>query len=130
MHTLPPGYPPQLSIKTDYDVVIARQHVRHLARDLGLMLSQQAKISTAISTVARALIVLNCSTKVQLWIDDAAPRPALTVICRFLPRGYLDDLARLEEVLRFGEARMLVDEAALSSDAHGDLLSLRMWLSR
>jgi hypothetical protein len=130
MHTLPTAHPHQLPIKTDYDVVIMRQHVRHLARDLGLALSQQAKISTAISTVTRALIVLNCSTTVQLWVDDAAPRPALAVTCRFRPSRHLDDLAHLEQVLCFGEARMLVDEAALSSDAHGVLLSLRMWLSR
>src|SRR5690242_18774326 len=99
-------------IKTDYDVVVMRQHVRHLARDLGLALSQQAKIATAISTVARVVIAADGSTTVQLWLDDAPPHPALAVTCRFLPRHQLDNLAHLEQMLRFDEVRMLVDEAA------------------
>jgi len=128
MAALRPLY--HVAIKTVFDVVVMRQHVRHLARDLGLTLSQQAKIATAISTVARALVAVDGSTTVQLWVDDAPPHPALAITCRFQSSHQFDDLAYLEQVLRFDDVRMLVDEAALSPDAQGGLLSLRMWLRR
>jgi hypothetical protein len=116
-------------ITTAYDVIIMRQDVRQAARALGLGLGQQAKIATAVSTVAQALIAAYNHTTVQLWVDDAAPHPALVVTCRFLPSYRIDDLAHQEQVLHFGEARMLVDEAVLSLEKPGVLLSLRMWLN-
>ena len=54
-----------LQIRNEYDVVAMRQEVRQVARDLGLGLSQQAKIATAISTVARALIAADCSASIR-----------------------------------------------------------------
>lgn len=107
-----------------------RQEVRQVARDLGLGLSQQAKIATAISTVARALIVANYSAKMGLRTDDLAPRPALEISCQLEVGQLMTDVAQLEELLHFGEARALVDEASLSLTGGGALFSLRMWLNR
>ena len=43
-------------VTTDYDVATKRQEVRRIERTLGLGLAQQAKITTAISTVARVML--------------------------------------------------------------------------
>jgi len=119
----------QMPIRNDYDVVAMRQEVRQAARDLGLGLSQQAKIATAISTIARALLAANVDTSICVRAGVALPRPALELSCclsaRLLPKA----LADLERLLHFGEARALVDEAALTLDGHSALLSLRMWLN-
>jgi hypothetical protein len=119
-----------LQIRNDYDVVAMRQEVRQVARDLGLGLSQQAKIATAISTVARALIAVNCSATMGMRLDDLAARPALEIVCQLAVSQMMLDLAQLEQLLHFGEARALVDEASLALEGGGAILSLRMWLNR
>ncbi len=101
-----------------------------MARELGLGLSQQAKIATAISTIARALISTPGSTIVQLWVDHGAPSPAFVLSCRFVSADQPDNLVHLEQSIRFDETRILVDEAVLSADEYGILISLRMWLNR
>jgi hypothetical protein len=111
-------------------VIAIRQAVRQMARDLGLELSRQVKIATAISTIARALIAANWSTTMQMRIDDHAPRPRLEIACSLAVEQTPEDLAHLEQVLQFGAARTLVDEASLALDGHGALLCLRIWLSR
>jgi hypothetical protein len=119
----------QMQIRNEYDVVALRQEVRQLARNLGLGLSQQAKIATAISTVARAVIASRCSAVMSMRADDQGPHPALEVACSLSAPKSLIDLPQLEELLHFGEARSLVDEASLALEESGALLSLRMWLN-
>jgi hypothetical protein len=120
----------QLQVKSEYDVVVMRQEVRQLARDLGLGLSQQAKISTAISAVARALIATGRCTTMRMRTDDQALHPALEISCTLAVQQTPEELAQLEQALHVGEARALVDEAGLSLDGSGALLILRMWLNR
>ncbi len=112
------------------DVVTMRQEVRQLARDLGLGLIPQAKISTAVSTIARALITAQGSTTLSLQADERAARPALNITWPLSSNGTPEHLAHLEQVIQFDSTRSLVDEASLISDSHGALLTLRMWLNR
>jgi hypothetical protein len=119
-----------LQINNEYDVVAMRQEVRQVARDLGLGLSQQAKIATAISTVARALIAANCSATMGIRLDDLASRPTLEIICQLALSHLSIELTQLEQLLHFGEARALVDEASLALASGGAILCLRMWLTR
>jgi hypothetical protein len=129
MRASPAAHPHHLQIKNDHDVVAMRQEVRRVARDLGLGLSQQAKIATAISTIARALLAADCNTTMQMQTADQPPHPALEISCTLPVAQTPEDLSQLAELLHFGEARALVDEAALSLDGRGALLNLRMWLS-
>jgi hypothetical protein len=130
MRMSPAAQTRQLQIRNEYDVVAMRQEVRQVARNLGLGLSQQAKIATAISTIARALIAASCSATMGMRTDELAPRPALEIVCHLSAGQLLTDLAQLEQLLHFGEARALVDEASLSLDGDGALVTLRMWLNR
>src|SRR5262245_55914471 len=130
MRTAPASYTRELQIRSEYDVVAMRQEVRQVAREIGLGLSQQAKIATAISTVARALIAARYSASMRLRLDDLASPPALEIVCRLSADHLPTDLAQLEQLLHYTEARALVDESALSLESGGALLSLRMWLNR
>jgi len=130
MPALPTPAPRQVAIKTDYDVVVVRQHVRQLARELGLGLGQQAKISTAISAVARALLAMSCDTTFRMYIEESRPRAALVISCGLPTACASGELAQLEQRVHFSEARALVDDATIALDSSGALISLRMWLSR
>ena len=130
MRTPPVAQTRHLQISSEHDVVAMRQEVRQVARGLGMGLSQQAKIATAISTLARALIAANCSATMGMRTDDRASQPALEIVCQLAGDQLLVDQAQLEQLLHFDEARSLVDEASLSLDGAGVLLCLRMWINR
>jgi hypothetical protein len=107
-----------------------RQEVRQVARELGLGLTQQAKISTAISTIARSLIAANCYATMSMRTDVLASRPAIEILCRLSSDHELTNLGELTQLLHFGEAQALVDEATLALESGGALCYLRMWLQR
>jgi hypothetical protein len=129
MQGLPTVRPRYLPLSGDHDVVAIRQEVRALARQVGLALSDQAKIATAISTIARALIAAHCSTTMRIGTNTRARRPALEIKCTLPAQQTPVDLVELEQMLHLREVRALVDEALLSLDGDSALLSLRMWLS-
>ena len=130
MPRLPAVHPRSLQIKNENDVITIRQEVRQMARELGLELSQQAKIATAISTIARGLIAANRIATIQMQVENHTRRPSLEIVSRLPVNQTSEDLAQLEQLLHFSAARALVDEAALSLDGQGALLYLRLWLSR
>jgi len=45
----------QIVVSTDYDVITMRQEIRLNARSFGMVLSQQARITAAVSAVARTM---------------------------------------------------------------------------
>jgi hypothetical protein len=130
MRTTPPAPLRELEIRSEYDVVAMRQEVRQVARGLGLELTQQAKISTAISTIARSLIAANYCATMRMRTDILASRPAIEITCQLSNDHVLTNLGELTQLLHFGEAQALVDEATLSLDSGGVLCCLRMWLHR
>lgn len=121
-------HPRQLHVQSELDVILMRQEVRQAARDLGLGLSQQARISAAISTIARALVAAHCSALMCMQANKRTTRPMLEISCILSLIDSLNDTNTLEQLLHLGEARALVDEAALWMESEGAHLSLRMWL--
>jgi hypothetical protein len=123
-HATPPR---ELEIRTEFDIVAMRQEVRQAARALGLGLTQQAKISAAISTIARALIAANCHALMCMWTGMISTRPAIEITCEASTSQLSVDLAQLTQLLHFGEAQVLVDKATLSLDGDNVLCCLQMW---
>lgn len=116
-----------LTVDNDYDVVTMRQDVRQQARALGLNLIQQAKLASAISAVARALLSIQQTTTFTMQTTHV-PRPAYEIAC-VAPLEYLaTEPVELEQTLHMDEARLLVDEACLVLDQKNLRLTLRMWL--
>ena len=67
------------------------------------------------------------TTKLGAYADA---RPTLEIICQMDVSHLSIDLAQLEQLIHFGEARALVDEASLALDGGGAVLCLRMCLNR
>jgi hypothetical protein len=112
---------------TEYDVITMRQEVRQIARALGLGLAEQAKIATAMSTIARVLIDRNRSAMFTLQTINQEAQAALEIVC-VLGVAPLDD-TQLEQMWNLANVRLLVDEAMLLRDAGEAVLRVRMRLA-
>lgn len=121
--------PCQLEIRTEYDVIVLRQEVRQTARMLGMGLTQQAKIAAAISTIARALVAADFHATMLMSLEKTAARSAIEISCDVSPGQSAFDLVQLTQLIHFGDAQTLVDEAALSLNNGVAHCSLRMWLT-
>ena len=119
--------PPQhMCVTTEYDVTTMRQEVRRLARALGLGLAEQAKIATAISTIARILLARYRSAIFTLQTTAQDAHPALEIACMLGPAPA--DGARLERMLHLADVRLLVDEVMLLFDTGEAILRMHMRL--
>lgn len=119
----------QLVVSNDYDVVAMRQDVRQQARTLGLGLIQQAKLATAISAVARALLAIQQSTTFTMQTTTRGIRPALEIECVATIHPSSADATEMEQTFHMHEARLLVDETDIILQQNKAHLTLRVWLS-
>jgi len=97
-----------LTIATESDIVLLRMYVRDLARATGLNLADQARISLAASSVAKA-IGLGHSCQGQVTAHDCSRdgRIGVQVICT----ARNDKMDRASGALR--DAKWMVDELTL-----------------
>ena len=117
----------QMLITSDHDVIMMRQEVRQLGRQVGLGLIEQARITTAISTVARQLLALESTPVFAAAALTDSAHTGVEVVCH--PRlPALDGVAALAEQVHFADARLLVDEAEIIAGPGGVRLVLRIWL--
>ena len=105
-----------------------RQEVRRIARTLGLGLAEQAKITTAISAIARVLLAEYRSAMFAIQTTAQSAPPALEIVCMLGP--IRADGTQLEQILHLADVRLLVDETTLSYDTGEAVLCLRMHLAR
>jgi hypothetical protein len=120
----------RIHVNNEHDVIAMRQEVRQVARTLGLGLVEQAKIATAISAVARVMLVLCEGTMLTMRMTRQGDQSVLEITCAPVRWSGLTDLAQLEEQLNLANARLLVDEANLSERGGEPVLTLRMRLAR
>ncbi|GEM_PF-1872914 len=100
-----------LAIENQLDIIEARMRVRLLARDSGLDLFDQARISLATSTLAIILGLEKAGTGIITMHPLAeAGRTGVRVVCikhrasqRDLAAGVLDDARRMVDELRVEE---------------------------
>ncbi|NJP04544.1 MAG: anti-sigma regulatory factor [Chloroflexaceae bacterium] len=113
-------------------MITLRQEVRQVARSLGLELTQQARITAAISAVARALIANNLHAifQVHVYQDANPPRLAITCTSNYPDTITSDRIEKLERMFHVGEARLLVDEVALSINNTAAVLTMNILLER
>jgi hypothetical protein len=119
--------PQHMRVTTEYEVTTMRQEVRRIARGLGLGLAEQAKIATAISTIARMLIARHRSARFTLHTSAQGTPAALEIACLLGPVPV--ENYQLEEIFNLADVRLLVDEVTLSCDTGEAVLHLRMHLT-
>jgi hypothetical protein len=117
----------QYTVNTEYDVVVLRHALRQLARTHGLSLSQQARITAAISDIARNVLHRRWSIVFTLNAGPVGRRRALDVVCQ-KPTQYLTPSdSEFETELGLASARQLLDDASFSMDTGHAVLTLRIW---
>lgn len=124
------GSPHHVKVGSEIDVVTLRQQVRQMARLLGLGLTQQARITAAISTVARSLVETSYNATFTIQATNHQPRPALEIVCTssLMQQDAGNNPTHIKSIMRFDEAQSLVDEADISLQNEEICLTLRIWL--
>src|SRR5919106_3950936 len=131
---------PLLSVVITYerDVVAARQRARQIAAGLGLDVTDQTRVATAVSEIARNAYTYAGGGRVQFEVEGTLSPQLLTV--RIIDKG--PGIASLEEVLsgRYQSptgmglgivgARRLVDHFSIESAGSGTTVTLKKILPR
>jgi len=124
-------------INNDLDIVAARVEGRNLAKEMGFGIIDQARIATAISELARNVVLYARSGQVTLRQTDTNGRVGIEILCEDRGQGIAD----VDEVMRGGHAtshggemglrgtRRLMDEFEIKSQVGlGTTVVVRKWL--
>lgn len=126
-----------LRLNDDSDVALARQRSREVARNVGLPASDVEALTTAVSEIARNVVIHAVQGELLLEVTDGDERSAIVVTARDRGPG----IAHLERAMEDGYttggglgfglpgARRLVDELELESEPGvGTTVTLKKWL--
>ena len=125
-----------LSVRLESDILAARQHGREVAEQVGFGGSDLALIATAISEVARNIVV-HAGGGAILISELADGRAGIEIVARDDGPGILDvDLAMQDGYstvaslgLGLPGARRLMDEFTIESqEGHGTTVVMRKWV--
>jgi hypothetical protein len=120
--------PRHIAVRSELDIVALRHTVRQFARAIGLDLPRQAKVTVAISAVARAFIGDYNSVMFTVQIDKRLTRQALEIICISPNTRFIRDEEHLESLLQIQDVRMLLDDFSIALREQEVQLTMRMWL--
>ena len=127
-----------VEIRTEPDVVLARQRARVLSDLLGFDPQDQTRIATAVSEVARNIVRFAESGEVSIELLER-PRPGIRVVARDAGPGIRDVDKALEDGfstynglgLGLPGSRRLMDEFTIVSDVgHGTTVTMTKWIGK
>lgn len=129
----------RVSIRTESDIMMARKRVREAARGAGLRGAAVESLATAVSELARNIVVHAGDGEVVIQVGAVGGRPAITVSARDQGPGIGDvDRAMQDGFSTQGSlgmglpsARRLTDEFEIVSAAgEGTTVKLTTWIDR
>lgn len=112
-----------IPINSDFDIVAARVEARNLAREMGFGLIDQARIATAVSELARNVVLYARSGQIRLKRLAQANRVGLAIVCEDQGPG-IEDVERImqegavmarESGVGLAGTRRLMDEFEIES---------------
>jgi len=114
-------------VRRDFDVIVARSRVRDLARSMGLGTSDQARISLATSSVARALnLGESCPGEIVIESVNGQEHACVRVTCTCRASDGADDGLRSSKL---ADARSMADEMIIEElPASGVQVVLVKWM--
>jgi len=128
-----------LSIRSENDIVAARQQAREMARELGFGLLDQSRIATAVSELTRNVIRYATDSRGEAWIRPLAGE-ASAVGLEVVVSDDGPGIADIEQALRAGftsgpglgmglpGTKRLMDEMKLDSEVgRGTTVTVRKW---
>lgn len=131
--------PQRIPITRDADIVMARQAGRALAAQLGFKGSDLALIATAISEIARNIVVYAQRGEIDLSVAEEGDRRGIAVVGRDQGPG----IPNVEQAMRDGfstggslglglpGARRLMDDFEIESQVGiGTIVRMRKWIPR
>jgi serine/threonine-protein kinase RsbT len=123
-------------VNADIDIVTARQKGRELARELGFTSTDLALIATAISELARNIILYANTGEIILGVSENGSRRGIKVVARDAGPGIPDVERALEEGfstsrslgLGLSGVRRLMDEFDIVSEVgRGTTVTVKKW---
>lgn len=126
-----------LPIRSDVDIVLARQQARALARDLGFSGSDQTLIATALSELARNIVQYARCGEIVLRKARRGLRPGLVIIAQDQGPGIADVELAMQDGYSTGNglglglpgAKRLMDEFEIASRlGEGTWIQVTKWL--
>lgn len=125
-----------LLIRTDSDIVLARQRVRAVAVSLGFNSTEQTLIATAVSELARNILSYAREGEVQVRTIERLGSNGIEIVARDQGPGIADLSAAMEDGYSTGGGlglglpgtKRLVDEFhVLSAPGEGTTVTVRKW---
>lgn len=131
--------PRRIAVTGDADIVAARQAGRELAAQLGFKGSDLALIATAISEVARNIVVYAAHGHIDLAVVEERDRRGISVVAQDQGPGIPDIAQAMRDGFSTGGslglglpgARRLMDDFEIESTVGlGTTVRMRRWLRR
>jgi serine/threonine-protein kinase RsbT len=125
-----------VSIYTDVDIVVARQKGRALASELGFGLTDATLIATAISELARNIVLYARQGEIVIQNSRVGDRVCIVVVARDKGPGIADIPQAMQDGfstsgglgLGLPGVKRLMDEFHLVSDANaGTTITIKKW---
>ncbi len=125
-----------IPVRTESDIVVARQKGRALASELGFSATDLTLVATAISEVARNIVLYARSGEIILTPVGQGPRQGIRIVASDQGPG-IRDIARALQPgyssisglgLGLPGARQMMDEFQISSDVgRGTRITMTKW---
>jgi len=125
-----------IQVRSDADVVLARQQGRRLAEQIGFTSCEQTLIATAISELARNIVRYAEAGEVVLRMEHLKGRPGMVMVARDDGPGIADISQALQDGYSSSNGlgmglpgtRRLMDEFEIASQpGHGTIVTVKKW---
>jgi serine/threonine-protein kinase RsbT len=127
----------QVPVRDDSDVAMVRKQAREIGRSVGLREPSIEALATAISEVARNIVVHAGSGEVAIRVESSPSGPAIIAVARDQGPGIADMHRAMQDGYSTGgslglglpSARRLVDEFEIvSAPDQGTTVTLTVWV--
>ncbi len=126
----------RVPIRSDLDIVAARQKGRELAAQIGFSPTDMTFVATAISELARNIVAYAGEGEIQISVVEKNSKKGIIIMCRDHGPG----IANLRDALRDGYStsgslglglpgvKRLMDDFEIKSEAgRGTVVTVRKW---
>ena len=124
-----------VEISTEWDIVAARQLGRDEAREIGFGIVDQARISTAISELARSLFLYGIAGEIVIERITSADKLGVCVTASYSSQNEGNQIKQVRSSssgkldVGFESVKRLIDEIEIQEDvAKGTFVKIQKWL--
>ena len=129
----------EIIVENEWDIVVARQEGRELARQIGFNEVDQARITTALSELARNIVLYAGKGVIKMWERNAKDRKSICILAEDKGPGIKDIKLALQQGFSTSRGlgaglpgvKRLVDRFFINSKSgHGCFIAVEKFLKR